>query len=103
MEDSSDTRTSRATSRAPSGVSSTTDKVTKRDFSPETRRLATHSKEKVRELVATVSAFPSDKDAFVWGAIQEAAKNDVSFKNTLSHVSKDLEVKEQLLVYVSNP
>lgn len=101
MVDDTDTPgSSRASSKAPSTSSSSADKVTKGDFSPRTIRLATYSKAKVRELVATANAFPSDKDVFLWGAIQDAAKSEPSFKDTLNRASQNLEIKEDLLIYV---
>lgn len=94
-------RARRGTSRASStAASSHGDKVKVDQFTPTTARLAALSKSKTRESVSTLNAFPTDKDQFVWGAIQDAAKSNEVYAEALKRVSQDLDMKEALITYV---
>ncbi|KAH9922568.1 hypothetical protein B0H21DRAFT_701462, partial [Amylocystis lapponica] len=66
------------------------EKVTSASFTQISGRLAALSKAKTREYIATVNAFPTDKEQFCWSAIQDAAKASEPFQRTLEEAELDL-------------
>ncbi|KAH9928059.1 hypothetical protein B0H21DRAFT_693515, partial [Amylocystis lapponica] len=74
-------------------------KVTSASFTQISGRLAALSKAKTREYIATVNAFPTDKEQFCWSAIQDAAKASEPFRRTLEEAELDLVLKENLIDY----
>ena len=73
--------------------------------SPQTLRLANHTKALVREHIALVCAFPGTgekKEAFVWDAMKAAARN-LNLQDVLGQAQRDSELKERLITYVSGP
>ncbi|KAH9920037.1 hypothetical protein B0H21DRAFT_827328 [Amylocystis lapponica] len=75
------------------------EKVTSASFTQISGRLAALSKAKTREYIATVNAFPTDKEQFCWSAIQDAAKASEPFRRTLEEAELDLVLKENLIDY----
>jgi hypothetical protein len=75
-------------------------KVTKADFTPNVNRLANAGKASTRERIATNTAFPKDKDTFVWECIQSATKDKKDLQSILEATQKDADVKENLIEFV---
>ncbi|KAF8868748.1 hypothetical protein CPB84DRAFT_1857179 [Gymnopilus junonius] len=96
-------RSSTPASHSGATKSSNSSKVTEGDFTPKTRHLAISSKSHVRmtSIYNPHGPFlPHSRVAridFAWNTVKEASKisNDPSFKDALSHASKDYNTKKK--------
>jgi hypothetical protein len=81
-----------------------THKITSRDFTPRTLKLAKQVRAQTKQRVVLEDAFPEDKDDFVWEAVKQVqadAAPGQETANSLARLDQNVKAKLNLIKYVS--
>jgi hypothetical protein len=75
-------------------------KVTTKDFTPRTNKLAAAGKLDVRRATTLHEPYPTDMATFSWEAIRHAAENKPALQETLQRLVQDDDLQRLVTKYV---